>query len=294
MFVGSHISIRKGYTEAARTAAAIGANAYQYFPKNPRSLTVKDFNRKDADACAAFCSEHGLVSIAHTPYPTNLAAEDPHMKKVVEASLHNDLEIAEACGSLGIVVHFGHSKQTDPLKGYMDILASLNRVLHNWRGRTKVLLENQAGERITGHPADGRPPMGTTLLELTQIRNLSDYPEAIGFCLDTCHFFAAGSWNGSNWSDVEKHGEEIGFWNSLEAVHLNDSVFPTGSGRDRHANIGQGHIGESGFLPFLRSEFIRRVPLLLETGSGRDGTHKEEIAYVRQLCKQSDETDAYI
>ncbi len=118
MFIGSHVSIRKGFLGAARTAAAIGGTAFQYFPKNPRSLSVKEFDHADAEACAAFCRREGIISIAHAPYPANLAAEDPHMQEVTVQSLLNDLEIVEACGSIGLVVHFGKYKGKDPLQGY--------------------------------------------------------------------------------------------------------------------------------------------------------------------------------
>ena len=120
MRIGCHISIRHGYLAAAKTALAIGASAFQYFPKNPRSLSVKAFSSSDAQACAAFCQEHNIASIAHTPYPTNLAVEDPKLRQVTLQSVLNDLEITEACGSVGLVVHFGKFKGPDLLQGYRN------------------------------------------------------------------------------------------------------------------------------------------------------------------------------
>ena len=70
MIFGSHVSIRQGYLYAAKTAQNIGARAFQYFPKNPRSLIVKDFDQEDALSCAQFCQENNIQSIAHTTYPT--------------------------------------------------------------------------------------------------------------------------------------------------------------------------------------------------------------------------------
>ena len=274
MLAGSHISIRHGYREAARKALAIGASAYQYFPKNPRSLGVKAFDAPDAAACASFCQEHGLASIAHTPYPTNLALTESRQSEAVTASVRNDLAIAEACGSLGVVVHFGVAKGGDPLAHYATIIASLNRILQDWEGRAKILLENQAGE---GHR------LGLTLIELAQIRKLASYPEKIGFCLDTCHLFAAGPWNGRNWPELEQQGAELGYWDELVAVHVNDSRYPTGSHKDRHANIGHGHIGLQAMTEVLRSPFLRERLFILETAKGIDGTHREEIELLRRL-----------
>jgi deoxyribonuclease IV len=275
MKIGCHISIRRGYLQAARTAAAIGAESFQYFPKNPRSLTVKDFDRKDAEACAEFCREYGLVSIAHTPYPVNLAVPPSELRNATVASLKNDLEIAEACGSVGIIVHFGKSKENDPLQGYKNIIQCLNDTLIGWQGRTLLLLENQAGE------GSG---MGTTLEEMVQIRKLSAYPDKIGFCLDTCHLFASGVWTGSNTAEWIRKGRELGYFEHLKALHLNDSVYPSASGKDRHASIGQGHIGADGFRTLFKLLAMPGVvPGVLETGAGPDGTHRDEITLVRTL-----------
>lgn len=274
MKVGCHISIRRGYLQAAHTAVALGADAYQYFPKNPRSLAVKAFDRKDAEACTRFCAEHGLVSIAHTPYPVNLALPPSLEREAVVASLRNDLEIAEACGSLGIVVHFGKSKEADPLQGYRFIIETINEVLTGWKGRTLFLLENQAG--------DGSP-MGTTLEELVQIRRLAEQPGRIGYCLDTCHLYASGTWREGETEMWMSRGRELGFMDDLKAVHLNDSMYPSGSCKDRHSNIGAGHIGLEPFRAFLRGLPDGGLPLVLETGTGRDGTHREEIGLVRGL-----------
>lgn len=289
MNIGSHISIRRGYLQAARTAVSIGASAFQYFPKNPRSLTVKTWDRKDAEACAAYCREHGLISIAHTPYPVNLAVPEGELRRVTVQSLLNDLEIAESCGSLGIVVHFGKSKEIDPLQGYKNILQCLDEVLSQWGGNTLLLLENQAGEGSA---------MGTTLEEMVQIRKLSPFSDKIGFCLDTCHLFASGVWKNGRTADWVERGEMLGFFEPLKALHLNDSVYPSGSCKDRHAAIGRGFIGEEGFrelfrlFPLLKADGVgnaaaaKCLAAVLETGTGEDGTHREEIRYVRSLASK--------
>jgi deoxyribonuclease IV len=275
MKIGCHISIRRGYLQAARTASAIGAEAFQYFPKNPRSLAVKEFDPKDAEACAAYCAQQGIVSIAHTPYPVNLALPPSAARETTVASLKNDLEIAEACGSLGIVVHFGKSKEADPLQGYKNILQCIQAALTGWRGKAMLLLENQAGEGSA---------MGTTLEELVQIRKLSDNPDRIGFCLDTCHLFASGVWRSGQAERWMERGAEIGFFHHLKAVHLNDSVYPSGSCKDRHANIGYGHIGLEEFKAFFLGLGGRdELPVVLETGAGPDGSHRAEIGLVRTL-----------
>lgn len=273
--IGSHVSIRRGYAEAAKTAHRIGGSAFQYFPKNPRSLEPKPaFDRKDAELCAAYSREHGLPSIGHAPYPVNLAAEDPALQQAIRTAILNALEIADACGSVGLVVHFGKFSGPDPLQGYKNIIQLTNSVLASYHGKALFLLENMAGE-------GGR--IGISFEELVNIRRLTDHPHKIGFCLDTCHLFASGYWNGRNWPELERRGEELGFFEHVKAVHLNDSVYPSGQRKDRHANIGRGHIGVPALRQLIGSVPLANVPFVLETEPGPDGTHRAEIAFVREM-----------
>jgi deoxyribonuclease IV len=276
MRFGCHVSIRGGYLEAAKLARRIGARSYQYFPKNPRSLTLKTFDKGDAEACAAYCLANDMVSIAHTPYPTNLAMEEPLKREAVKQSLLNDLEIAEACGSIGVVVHFGTYKGTNTLQGYKNILQLLHEITTEWNGKALLLIENQAGEGTT---------MGTTLEELVQIRSLSAEPHKIGFCLDTCHLFASGVWQGSDWHELVRKAEQLGYVEHLRAIHLNDSVYPSGSRKDRHANIGQGHIGTEAITDVLHTPGLQNIPMVLETPSGFNHSHEDEIRYLMGLTR---------
>ncbi|ARK29576.1 TIM barrel protein [Halalkalibacter krulwichiae] len=145
MFIGSHVSIRDGYLHAAKTAHQLGATAFQFFPKNPRSINVKDFDYTDARECSNFCLKHNIVSIAHAPYPTKLISDNEVSKEKMIKSIINDLEIVEACGSIGVVVHFGATSQLEPLEGYRKMIDLLNDVLSIWDGDAKILIENNAG-----------------------------------------------------------------------------------------------------------------------------------------------------
>ncbi|MDR6882296.1 deoxyribonuclease-4 [Bacillus sp. 3255] len=273
MYVGAHVSTRGGYTGAAKTALAIGANAFQYFPVNPRSLSTKTVNARDAEACALLCREHDLLSIGHAPYPLNPAADAADRDLMVKL-IRNGLDITDACGSVGLVVHFGKYVGKDPLQGYKNIIQCLNSAAKGYAGRSLILLENQAGEGSQ---------MGLTMEEMVQVRKLCDYPDTIGFCFDTCHAFASGLWRSQAWDELEARGTQLDYFPHLKAVHLNDSVYPYGSRRDRHANIGTGHIGRDNFERMLASPYLQRIPVVLETGKGSDGTHAQEVAIVRTL-----------
>ncbi|WP_274655153.1 deoxyribonuclease IV [Paenibacillus humicola] len=274
MRLGCHVSTRGGYAESARRTAALGAQAFQYFPKNPRSLALKSFDAADARRCADFCRERGIVSIAHAPYPTNIAAEDAEHRAKTALSLLNDLEIAESCGSLGVVVHFGVYKGPDPLEGYRNAVTTLSAVAGRWNGRAKLLVENQSGEHTF---------MGATMEELAQIRSLCAQPEKIGFCLDTCHLFASGVWEGSAGAAWLDKAAELGVLPNTAAFHLNDSVHKSGSKKDRHAVLGQGFIGEEGLSWLLGHPHLRGMPFVLETPAGPDGTHRGQLELARRL-----------
>jgi deoxyribonuclease-4 len=273
---GSHISIRGGYLQCAKNARQIGADAYQFFAKNPRSLRPKSYDHADAENCAAFCREHRLQAIVHSPYPTNLAEQDKELAELTVTSLLNDLAITEACGARGVVVHFGKSRQQDPLLGYRDIINTLNRVLASWYGKALLLLENQAGEGSD---------MGTTLHELVQIRALVERPAGIGFCFDTCHAYGSGLWKKGGWPKLVRLGLELGYWQHVQAVHYNDSVYPSGSRKDRHATVGSGAIGLEQMTEVIRTPALADKLFILETGSGADGTHREEISLIRSLAR---------
>ncbi|OCA90572.1 endonuclease IV [Bacillus sp. FJAT-27225] len=273
MKFGCHVSIRGGYTAAAQHALKIGAETYQFFPKNPRSLSVKEFDVADANQCRDFCRENGLFSIAHTPYPTSITPS-ADKKELNISSLLNDLEIAAACGSAGVVVHFGNKiNEEDPLASYHLMLDMLNRVLSQWDGECKVLLENNAGKQAA---------LGTTLEELVQIRNLSDFPDKIGFCLDTCHAFASGLWNGDDTDELRAKADKLGYSEHLVAIHLNNSMHPHGSRKDRHANIYKGGLIKPEQMESIIKAF-EETPFVLETPYEFGISHEEEIAQLKRL-----------
>ncbi len=194
------------------------------------------------------------------------------------ASLLNDLEIAEACGSIGVVVHFGKPiDRSDLLISYQLVIKMLikmlNAILQQWEGEAKLLIENNAG--VPGS-------MGTTLEELVQVRSLSQYPEKIGFCFDTCHAFASGLWTGENWEDIWEKGEAIGYFEELQVIHFNNSKYPTGLGKDRHASIfDAGFIKEEQFAKIVNTPQLQNIPFILETPK-EECPHEREIQLLQE------------
>ncbi|MBS4201796.1 deoxyribonuclease IV [Bacillus sp. FJAT-49732] len=269
MIFGCHLSIKDGYLGAAKQAYSMNAGAFQYFPKNPRSLSVKDFNHHDAALCKAFCKEKSILSVSHSPYPTSLTPINEQKRNQVIQSLLNDLEISEACGSIGVVVHFGKEVSHLPLlESYQLIIEMLNEILSEWEGNAKILLENNPGLPGT---------FGTTLEELVQVRKLCEAPEKIGFCFDTCHAFSCGLWDGENVGILLEKGTELGYLDELKVVHFNNSKYDTRLGKDRHAPIfGPGYIRETQFDQLVKSPQFANIPFILETP-------KEEIPHEKEI-----------
>lgn len=271
MKIGRHVSIKKGYFAAAKQMYEWGGKAFQYFPKNPRSLQIKKIDEKDAWECAQFCRQNNMSSIAHSPYPTNLCSFDLNKANEVIQSLLNDLYIAESCGSIGVVVHFGKYNGTQPLEAYITMVNTLNTVLDEWEGTSLLLIENHSGQGGN---------IGTTVEECIYIRQLTDYPEKIGFCFDTCHAFVSGMW-GSNTKDFKDHELLNNYLTQLKAIHLNDSVYPANSKRDRHANIGHGCITSKQLFKLIQSPHINDLPIILETPKNNFISYEEELNNVR-------------
>lgn len=290
---GCHLPLRGGYAHAAQLAVqlqqAVGVRSYQYFSKNPRGLSVKSGFETDAQTARNICRQHGIESIAHTPYPTNLAvdaARSPEKFQLTVQSLLNDLMIAEACGSVGIVVHFGSYKggagasatDAEKLHSYENIIVTLNTVLSVWNGHAKLLIENQAGNH---------GGLGATFEELVSIRRLSNFPDKIGFCFDTCHAYASGLWNPSATNEMLEAGSCHDYWNHVQAVHLNDSREAYGSKQDRHANLGQGYIGADSIAILLRSKELEHCMFVLETPGDASGGHGQEWMFIQNILQQN-------
>jgi deoxyribonuclease-4 len=275
MRIGRHVSIKNGYLQAAQLAHHLGSGAFQFFSKNPKMLSVKVIAKENAEACKLFTQKNKMISVIHSPYPTELCVDSAAKRITVINSIRNDLLIAEACGSLGVIVHYGKYRGTQELKGYQMMIDILDEILDDWKGDAMLLIENNAGQGSS---------MGTTLEEMMTMKQLVKRSDNIGFCFDTCHAFASGLWKKgvTHWSEKAC---EIGYLEHLKVIHLNDSFFPNGSKRDQHAKIGKGYMGEKLLKSFLSLSKIKQLPLILETPTKGLASIKEEISYVQALSE---------
>ncbi|GGE22847.1 putative endonuclease 4 [Marinithermofilum abyssi] len=274
MKLGCHISVAKGFHKASRRALELGAASFQVFTKNPRGLRPKKIDYQDAEKGVAFCREHDITLVAHTPYITNLSTPKEDLHEVTIRSIKEDLHIAETYGAVGAVVHCGKHVGEGVEYGTRRMVETLNQILSDYDGETLLLLENTAGQGSE---------LGLQIEELTAIRDATDYPKKIGFCFDTCHGFAAGAWNEESFDELIEKMKETGYLEHLVAIHFNDSKAPYNSRKDRHEKIGKGEIGAAALTKFLRCEELEGLPVILETPVEDEAEYAEEIQYLADL-----------
>ena len=274
--LGCHLSVSKGYLGMAKEAARIGANCFQFFTRNPRGAKAKALDPDDIAAFRAFTAEKGIGPIlGHAAYTINPASTDPHKREFAQTIMRDDIErLAVAPGAL-YVFHPGNHPDPASDDAARLVADTLNRVLPE-NGTITILLET-----MSGHGSE----VGGTFEGLRAVIDRVERKEMLGVCLDSCHVFAAG-YDIVNDLDgmLERFDAVIGL-DRLRALHCNDSLFPLGSGKDRHANIGEGHISLPGFTKIVNNPVLSALPMYLETRNDPDG-YGREITLLRGLEKR--------
>ncbi len=223
------------------------------------------------------CGLHPLV--IHAGYLINLASDDPLVRSRSIAAFHGELERAAAIGAEYLVVHPGSAKgrsREEAVAGFALGLREAAQDLHSHP--VTVLLENTAG---SGDCLGARFEELQSLRELAQ--DLTSLP--VGFCLDTCHLLAAGFDIAAKTGldrTLREAGEILG-WSHIQIIHANDSKAPRGSRVDRHAHIGEGHIGLDGFQRILRHPRLRHIPFILETPVTNPGDDRRNLDTLKRL-----------
>ncbi len=277
MKLGAHISIARGLALACRRTEEIGGTTFQFFTRNPRGGKARDISREEIEELTKIRRQKGIGPlVGHLPYTVNMAAEKEQVYEFAAAMVEKDLRRAEAMGAEFVVCHPG--RHGERLEGLKRITLLLEEQLAGFSGRCLFLLETMGG-----HGSE----IGT-LEDLGLIFSALGSPGSLGVCLDSCHLFAAG-WDLREAAGVEKLKEaaEKAFGlQRVKAFHLNDSLHPLGSGKDRHARIGRGHIGLEGFRNIVNDPFFAGLPLILETPVDDYKEYGEEIRELLQLVRE--------
>lgn len=272
MQLGCHLSISRGFDRAVERAHELGAENFQYFPKNPRSFRPKAVDREESARRSHAAREAGFLTVAHSPYVTNLSTPDEDLARITVDSIVNDLEIAETYGTPFVVVHCGRHMDQGEEAGIRRMVELLDRIHERYRGPARLLLENTAGQGTE---------LGSRFEELAEIRSRLADPGRVGYCIDTCHAFAAGVLDFARWDRFLEEIQKDRFLESVHVFHLNDSKFEGGSRRDRHARLGRGMMGKENLIRFLTEPLFQSIPFILETPVDDEVEYGDEMRLAR-------------
>lgn len=269
--IGCHLSSAKGYLAMGREAIKIGANTFQFFTRNPRGGKAKPLDLEDVAAYREFAGEHGLFPIlAHAPYTLNACAADEGLRTFARETMADDLARLEHIPGSMYNFHPGsHVKQGASVG--IDLIANHLNAILTPDLHTTVLLETMAGKGSE---------VGRTFEELRAILDQVEQSQLMGVCLDTCHVFDGGYDLVGNLEGVLEEFDRVLGLSRLKAIHLNDSMNPLGSHKDRHQKLGEGSLGLEVLERIVNHPALRDLPFYLETPNNLAG-YAREIALMK-------------
>ncbi|MFA6930738.1 MAG: deoxyribonuclease IV [Lentisphaeria bacterium] len=271
--IGSHLSSSKGFLAMGKDALAIQANTFQFFTRNPRGGKAKNIIPADVEAFLTLAQKQQFGQIlAHASYTLNVCSADPGIRKFACDTMADDLQRMELLPGNLYNFHPGSHVDQGVDTGIQQITEALNNILFNEQ-KTTVLLETMSGKGSE---------IGSSFQELRQILDRIHLSEKMGVCLDTCHIYDAGYDLVQNLDGVLEEFDQVIGLPRLQAIHLNDSLNPFASHKDRHAKIGKGTLGLLTFAKIINHPALRELPFFLETPNELEG-YAEEIALLKTL-----------
>jgi deoxyribonuclease-4 len=272
---GGHVG--GGVKAAPERAEAIGADALQLFVQSPRAWR---FPNHDPEVLASFperAKAAGMQAwIVHAIYLCNFASPDDELYEKSVSTLRSTVDAACAIGADGVVFHVGSHLGSGFDAGLDRAAPAIRQVLERCSDTTWLLIENSAGTGGT---------MGRSIEEIAQLVDRLGAHPRLGVCLDSCHLWASGVdvTDAAAFDAVLDEFDRLIGLDRLRALHVNDSVTPLGSNRDRHANLKEGLIGD-GLATFLGNRRLQDLPAIVETeGQQGKGADEHEIRKLREL-----------
>ncbi len=276
LHIGCHLSASKGYLAMGKDAVKIHADTFQFFTRNPRGGKAKEIDENDIAAFLKLAEEQRFTTIlAHAPYTMNACSKDAGIRGFSREMMADDLRRMEYLPGNFYNFHPGSHVGQGMDTGISLITEQLNAVM-NPEQHTTVLLETMAGK---GSEVGGR------FEELRRIMDGVHLPEKLGVCLDTCHVYDAGYDIVNHLDDVLNEFDSVIGLEHLKAVHLNDSMNPAGSHKDRHAKIGEGSLGFEAICRIINHPKLQHLFFILETPHDTLEGYGAEIALLRS-CHQ--------
>jgi deoxyribonuclease IV len=277
MLIGAHVSPAGGLENAITRGTERGCRAIQIFNQSPRMWRPTAYGAGDFAAfrAAREQSEIGAVLI-HAVYLLNCASDEPEIAEKSLLSLIHSLHVGAQIGAHAVVLHPGSAK-TGPVDAAITRAGTVIAEALAESQDCHLHLENTAGAGGT---------LGRSFEELAALIEAAGGHERLGLCLDSCHLLASGYEirTAETLREVLDRCVELVGPGRLGSLHLNDSQTTLGSNRDRHANIGEGELGDEGCAVFLSEPRFEVLPCVLETpGPDRSGPTREEVAHAVRL-----------
>ncbi|MCE5011705.1 deoxyribonuclease IV [Staphylococcus warneri] len=259
MLLGSHVSMsgKKMLEGSAEEAHKFGESTFMIYtgpPQNTRRKSIEDLNiTKGHEAM----EKYGLSNIVvHAPYIINIAnTTKPEVFELGVNFLQNEIERTQAIGAKDIVLHPGSHVGAGAEVGIKKIIDGLNEVLTN-DNNVRIALETMAGKGSE---------VGRTFEEIAQIIDGVTHNERLSICFDTCHTHDAGYNIKDDFDGVLNEFDKIIGVDRIKVVHVNDSKNEQGAHKDRHENIGFGHIGFDALNYVVHHDTFKDIPKILET-----------------------------
>src|SRR5829696_7815913 len=265
MLIGVHVSPAGGPAKAVERGLERGARSIQIFNQNPRQWKPREYSAEEvADFRSAMADSDVDALLIHAVYLLNPASEDADFRKKTLASLTTSLRAGAALGAHAVVLHPGSAlKDGGAVDAAIERAAAVIKEALADSGDCPLHLENTAGAGGT---------LGRSFEELARLIELAGGDERLGVCLDSCHLLASGYdiRTADGLASVLDDFDAVVGLGRLGSLHVNDSVTPLGSNRDRHANLGDGEIGREGIAAFLSEPRFDGMPCVLE-GPGHTG-----------------------
>ena len=262
--LGAHVSVAGGLDQAFARGLESGCTALQIFTKNANRWQVKPIADTEATAFRQAWQASGIGPVmAHDAYLINLASPKSVVWEKSKNALRDELCRCAQLGVTDLVMHPGAHLGTGTEAGLERIRTAFREILPDTPPQVRLLLENTAGQGSY---------LGGDFAHLAALLEGSD-GRRFGVCFDTCHAHSAGY----DLSTREGYEQTMADFDRLvgleqiKAFHLNDSLKPCGSKVDRHAHIGQGTIGRSGFACLMQDQRLAEIPMVLETPKGERG-----------------------
>jgi len=275
--IGLHVSAAGGLENAPKRAQELGCECFQFFSRSPRGGGTSPISEATARSFRTLSTHYGFESYIHAPYYVNFASSNSRVSFGSVSAIREELQRGTLLGAKYVMTHLGSSSdlgETAALKQVVERLAAIFDPKKLGRATTKLLIEISAG-------AGGI--IGDTFAELSYLLKHLKRRD-VGVCLDTCHLFASGydlrtlAAIAVTMRGFRKHLPITAF----KLLHANDSRFALGEHKDRHTDIGDGHLGIDTFRHLLAYPDFRKVNFVLET-PGADARRKKDVALLKKL-----------